>query len=75
MDNDYTPIENQTIRVLQQLHEMTQQNCPESAGIAWYEFISSVTRSCGRAYSAETLLGTIRSALRSNGFNPKDFNI
>lgn len=75
MFSDYTSEESKAINALQKIHDLTQLNSPKSAGVAWYEFISSIVYSCGRSYSAESLNGVICSALRSNDMNPRDFGL
>lgn len=70
-----TQVEQQTIDALQKLHELIQQNSSEDAGYCWHEFLEDFARSCGRVWSPEGMQGAVRSAFRSNDFNPKDFGL
>lgn len=73
MNRDQTEI--RTINALQKLHEMTQQNSPESAGTAWYEFLSTFARLNGRYPSPEALYETVRATCRIQDLDLVDLGL
>lgn len=57
--------EAQLTAALQRIHELTQQNSPESAGVAWFSLLETVI-DCARVYSASSTIENITRALRIN---------
>lgn len=57
------------VEVLQKVHELTQQNAPESAGAAWGAFIEDVIYQA-RSYTRWPTALVVLTALQANDITP-----
>lgn len=62
--------EGQMIEALQRLHELTQQNSPESAGAGWIALMEEIVWIARATTASVSVVQVIEEAMRSQDIDP-----
>lgn len=62
----------QMVHALQRLHELTQQNSPESAGAAWIVLMGDIVWAARATTASVSVVQVIERAMRHQDIDPFD---
>lgn len=63
--------EQQMIDALQRLHELTQQNSPESAGTVWIELMRDIVWTARATSASVSVVQVIERAMQNQDIEPR----